>query len=347
MKKIIDSNQRIHQGHNFRVPCFEITSNFVKEQKQQGPSNIAEVSYFKPAGNQRHYFAGTRAREARAARPRARARAATQGCPASPCETLPGTPLYLIGPGSIKLLLSWVAKLFAKDGTTVVYQDDSSCVGVEKMFVPTEGMENDPGNEAWTTYFDKDGVEHPCKFVAGNVRPHIGLSDVFAQTCKYNVSGIDHSVVDNFGPVQAFGFIVPKDPASTQTSISAEAAAAVYGGSGVTPWNDVRYVFQRSASSGTQNMIATSLGLDPNAFFATTSVSSDDEANLVGCSPAKDKTLGILAVDLVESWARTPSACSRTSTSSRAAATSPTRRRAPTTSATCATATTSSGGRFT
>src|SRR5206468_2064573 len=55
------------------------------------------------------------------------------------------------------------------------------------------------------------------------------------------------------------------------------------------------------ASSGTQNMIATALGLDPNGFVATGSVSSDDEASLVGCSPAKDRTLGILAVDLVQS----------------------------------------------
>jgi hypothetical protein len=194
-----------------------------------------------------------------------------------------------------------VAQIFAKQGTTLVYQDDSSCVGVRKMFVATEGMENDPGNEVWTSYFDQNGAAHPCQFVSGTIRPDIGLSDVFAQTCNFNTSGIDQSVIDTPGPVQAFGFIVPDDPASTQTSISAEAAYAIYGGAGVAPWTDERYVFQRSASSGTQNMIATALGLPAGQFHATTSQSSDDEAGLVGCAPAKDKALGILAVDLAES----------------------------------------------
>src|SRR4029450_6304040 len=57
-EEIIESNQRIHQWHNFSIPWLEITGNFIKEQKQQSPSDIAEVSYFKPAGNQRNYFAG-------------------------------------------------------------------------------------------------------------------------------------------------------------------------------------------------------------------------------------------------------------------------------------------------
>jgi hypothetical protein len=163
-------------------------------------------------------------------------------------------------------------------------------------------METVPGHEAWTAYFDASGKEHPCRFVATDVRPHIGLSDVFAQTCGYDLNGSDPNVTDTPGPVQAFGFIVPEG--SKQEVISAEAAYMVYGfgdDSGVTPWNDRGYIYQRSPSSGTQNTIAKVLGIPPDRFFATATVSSDDEAKLVGCSDAPDKTIGVLAVDLAQS----------------------------------------------
>jgi hypothetical protein len=220
--------------------------------------------------------------------------------PVKVCETLP-SPLYIIGPGTVQPLLGWVAKLFATQHVTVVFQNDSSCVGVAKAFDPGY-MENDPGNEAWTTYYDAAGVEHPCAISGAKISPDIGLSDVFPQTCGYNVNNIDPTVVDTPGPVQAMGFIVPNG--SKQTSISAAAAYMVFGfgdASGVTPWTDQKYIFQRGKSSGTQNMIAKALGLDPTQFAATKTADSESEAALVGCSPEPEKTIGVLAVDLAES----------------------------------------------
>ena len=219
--------------------------------------------------------------------------------PVKACESLP-SPLYIIGPGTIQPLLGWVAKLFAKQSITVVFQNDTSCVGVAKAYDPGF-MENDPGNEAWTTYYDAAGNESPCKMVSGTISPDIGLSDVFPQTCSYNLNSNDPNVVDTPGPVQAMGFIVPDG--SKQTSISAAAAYEVFGfgdASGVAPWTDRQYIFQRSKSSGTQNMIARTLGLDPAHFAATKTADSNSEAALVGCSPQPEKTIGVLAVDLAE-----------------------------------------------
>jgi hypothetical protein len=213
------------------------------------------------------------------------------------------SPLYLLGPTSIQPLLAWVASLYAAMNVTVVYQSDSSCVGVGKQF-NKEFMENDPGNEAWTNYFDAMGQQHPCKILAGNIPLDAAISDVFPETCGFDKNGTDPTVVDTFGPVQAMGFIAPT--ASSRSSISAEAAYMVFGfgsASGVSPWNDEKYIFQRNASSGTQNMIASTLGLDPTMFQATSTTDSNQLGALVGCSPEAEKTIGILAVDLVQSGA--------------------------------------------
>ncbi len=222
------------------------------------------------------------------------------GDPVPVCEEL-ASPLYVLGPSSVRPLLGWVAHLFALEGiTTVVYQDESSCTAVDKMYT-SKGAKNDPGNEAYTSYYDVTGAAHPCKFVAADVVPHIALSDVFPQTCGFDLNHSEQDIQDTPGPVQAMGFIVPN--ASTETSLSAEAAYMVYGfgsESGVEPWTDQRWIYQRTPSSGTQNMIAKAIGVDPKRFYATPTVSSDDEATLVGCSPEPQKTIGLLAVDLVQ-----------------------------------------------
>jgi hypothetical protein len=229
----------------------------------------------------------------------------TGGAPAlPPCEEAGTDPLYIVGPDSIKPLLVWVAELYAKDHSTrVIFQANSSCTAVKIMYVPSEALEyGDTPFKTW--YYDGLGQEHLCTVQSAGTRPHIGLSDVYAQTCGYNTSGTDQTVLDTPGPVQAMGFVVPKSSKSQQKSISAEAAYMIYGlgaeAAGVEPWTDTKYVFQRSKSSGTQRLMATTLGLDPASFHGTTNNGSDHEAALVGCSPEPDKTLGILAVDYVQ-----------------------------------------------
>ena len=223
--------------------------------------------------------------------------------PLPDCGGAAAEKLYIVGPDSIKPLLAWVAHLYENDGLRVIFQANSSCTAVELMYVPSKELEWG-ATEFKTWYFDGAGNEHLCSIPAAGTRPDIGLSDVFPQTCGFNTSGTDQAVVDTPGPVQAMGFIVPKNEASKQTSISAEAAYMIYGtgaeAASVAPWTDTRYVFQRSKSSGTQRLIATTLGLDPTAFHGTTNNGSDHEAALVGCSPEPDKTLGILAVDIVQ-----------------------------------------------
>ncbi|HVY48471.1 MAG TPA: hypothetical protein VHB21_21430, partial [Minicystis sp.] len=130
----------------------------------------------------------------------------------------------------------------------------------------------------------------------------IGLSDVFADSCDFDVNGVNSDVKDNFGPVQAMGFIVPHD--SSQQSISYDAAYLVYGigpSAKVSPWDDMGQVFERDYVSGTQRMIARTLQLDPQKLRGTVTQSSSDEAALVACAPDPDKAIGILAVDLVQS----------------------------------------------
>lgn len=211
--------------------------------------------------------------------------------------------LYLYGPDSIKPLVAWVAKLFAQDGTRVIFQANSSCTAVATLYEQSLFM-MDGVTEFATWYYQANGEDVRCYIPDKGVKPDIALSDVYPQRCGYNLAGTDQSVVDSPGPVQAMGFVVPKHPKSMQKSISAEAAFMIYGfgaeAAGVEPWTDQRYVFQRSKSSGTQQMIATTLGLDPKAMHGTGNHGSSDEAALLGCSPAPEKSLGILAVDMAQ-----------------------------------------------
>ncbi len=218
------------------------------------------------------------------------------------------SPVYTIGPDSIKPLLSWVATYYAKNNLgTVVYQDESSCVAVDKAYGGTQSQAGKNGRYmeygvGFTSYFDAQGVEHDCVIKGETIPPDIFLSDVFAETCGYKVNGAGAShVSDTFGPVQAFGFVVPN--ASTEESISYGAALNVYGfgdASMVPPWDEQKYIYTRNPTSGTEVLIASLLGIEPTKMRATQTTSSFDEAGLVACSPKPEKTIGILAADLVQ-----------------------------------------------
>ncbi len=107
-----------------------------------------------------------------------------------------------------------------------------------------------------------------------------------------------------------------------QTSISADAAYMVWGfgaDSGVAPWTDPSFLLQRSATSGTENMIGAAIGLPPST-YAWSGGKNAGSANVVaaitnvtkgllvdGGAPASkltqanvDSTLGILASDVAD-----------------------------------------------
>jgi hypothetical protein len=105
---------------------------------------------------------------------------------------------------------------------------------------------------------------------------------------------------------------------SSQTTISAEAAYMVWGygsASGVAPWTDESLLLQRSATSGTQNMIGAAIGLSPaqwhgvknsNSTAVLKAIENVDAMLAIDGGPtsnsmAPEGTMGILASDVADS----------------------------------------------
>jgi hypothetical protein len=104
---------------------------------------------------------------------------------------------------------------------------------------------------------------------------------------------------------------------SSQKTISAEAAYMVWGygsASGVTPWTDESLLLQRSATSGTQNMIGAAIGLNPSQWHGVKNSTSTAvlkaienidamraiDGGTTSDPMAPEKTMGILASDVAD-----------------------------------------------
>ncbi len=222
---------------------------------------------------------------------------------AADCTTLP-SPVYVTGSSAAKGVLGKVAAVLASQNVTVVYLSQGSCVGVAAAVTSTPA----PYTGAGLSYWDTTGAELKCDLAAPGAPFDIGISDVFADTCMPLPNGLPNYVTDFLGPVQAMTFVVPNT--SNEKSISAEAAYFVFGfgnGSGVAPWTDESLMFVRTASSGTQAMIGTAIGVPANQWKGVMGASSSavvSALNMVnggGNAASQAKAIGILAADVADS----------------------------------------------
>lgn len=227
----------------------------------------------------------------------------TGGGPGNPlCSSLPN-PVYLTGSSASKPFLSVVAQSLASQGKmTVIYHGLGSCLGVDAVLNATP-------QTGTASYWDgaqpnPQLAERTCDLdPAGNVTD-IGISDVFATSCFTLPQGLPNGVSDTFGPVQAMELVTASG--STEKSISADAAYFVYGfgnASGIPPWTDESFIFQRSATSGTQNVVAATIGVPSNKFKGVTNATSDALLSaLLAAGQGADaaKTIGILSSDYAD-----------------------------------------------
>ena len=213
---------------------------------------------------------------------------------ATDCDAL-DNPIYIAGSSAAKPFLAEISKLLVNqtDPVSIVYVAEGSCAGIDAVLNGTPVKSTDT---APTSYWDSMDTEQHCDLPAAGVTADLGISDVFASSCVDLPNGLPRTVGDFLGPVQTMTFVVPK--ASTQQSISAEAAYYVYGfgkNSGVDPWTDPASIFQRSADSGTQSMIAAAIGVPLNKWKGTPTTTSGDILQRVVASSAPEATIGILS----------------------------------------------------
>jgi hypothetical protein len=154
-------------------------------------------------------------------------------------------------------------------------------------------------------YFDADGTKNRCSLA----EPHaadVALSALFAETCAKESNLADgvtlpSDVEDLLGPVNPVMFATAAT--SNERAISGEAAYRVYGlgaRSGVAPWTDENTIFRRRASSGNQQTVALTLGLDPNALRGRDSNGSSNMLAAIRETPAPNATIGISSAEIVD-----------------------------------------------
>src|SRR5262249_33798774 len=150
----------------------------------------------------------------------------------------------------------------------MVYTSTGSCVGVDAIVNGTPMTTGpSPAPAASATYWDSStSTGTACDLPAAGVAADLGISDVFAQSCPgLELTSLDAlQIRDAHGPIQTMTFVVPAN--SSYSEISAQAAYFVFGfgkdgavlasKGGAPIWNDESYIFKRSATSGTQAMLA-------------------------------------------------------------------------------------------
>jgi hypothetical protein len=220
--------------------------------------------------------------------------------------------IYVTGSSAVKPVIATLAPIVFAATTrpsTIVYRSQGSCVGVSSAvagvpIAPADGSTTnaiywDPNSQTIAAG-STTAKEEKCTFTApaAPVSADIGVSDVFAQTCGQALQGLPPGIADFQGPIQSMTFAVPKS--SKESSISAEAAYLVFGLGVLPPWTDNAFISRRNASSGTQQMIGTAIGVDATRWTGIDKGSSDGVfAAMSGVldQATADKSIGIVAAD--------------------------------------------------
>jgi ABC-type phosphate transport system substrate-binding protein len=219
------------------------------------------------------------------------------------CSTLTN-PVYVTGSSAVEPFMQSLGAALFGSGTTIVYQKQGSCNGVNAMVKGT------PISGTAKYYPSLDDAGAPlgvdCNLPVddagtGGQAVDLGVSDVFAESCPGGARD-DTMIGDFWGPNQVMVFIAPL-VATQVVNISAEAAYFVMGqpanGKTVTPWTDSTKLYIRNASSGTQTMVSAAIHLDAAAWHGTDSTSASGVENNVKTAnmsdPSPQAVLGIVS----------------------------------------------------
>jgi len=220
------------------------------------------------------------------------------------CNTLPGA-VYIAGSTAARPLIREAqrALILAGSSVTFVYQGTASCDGPSAVInmMPTTATAN------YFTFTDptmpSTVVTNTCTLPIAGIVPDVGVADVSAEACGRNLTGnfdLPAGMVELPGPVQSMTFVVPT--ASTETSISGEAARMVFGFGGtantIAPWTVHDEIVNRPPSSGTQIMIGETIGLHSSLFAGTAVQTSTNVRDAIVAASAAG--IGILASDVAD-----------------------------------------------
>lgn len=231
--------------------------------------------------------------------------------PTQPCTNAGPNRIYMYGTSDFAPTLRAVQPLLsaATPSYRAIYQNASSCAGVASVFDPTKRLMTNPAAGAtpnYAFYFDDNGNQVSCLLDTNGNTVDIGVSNLFAPTCNTSTATYTPgtTVSDYTGPVVPFVLSVPA--ASTQQSISAEAAHIVFGLGGrgsmvglkdATPWIDPTYYFIRNSGAGSTVLSALLFDVPRAKFWGVDRLSTDNLRDSMLASTEAEQSLGILSID--------------------------------------------------
>lgn len=210
------------------------------------------------------------------------------------CNTLPN-PVYGSGGSAQKPLLARLGARLAALPTprTLIYQAPGACVGVNALFASTRVT-------GQASYWTAAGMEQTCDLPLTGQAVDFASAGTQAALCA-GVTAVPTDIGDFEGPVSTWNFFVPT--ASTQQSISTEAAYFVYGfgrNSGVAPWTDEAAIIRRDANSAAQIVVGLETGVPPERFLGVDAMTNGRSISLVAMSAAPQSAIGFASGENVD-----------------------------------------------
>lgn len=224
--------------------------------------------------------------------------------PAQACVESSATTIVVTGSSAVSGFLQTASPLVAASGYRIAYQPSGSCNGVDQVFNtdPAKRIALDrPGTVS--LLFPANGTAGvPCSWGSG-APVDVGVSDVFATSC--NAAYMPSTSIGDFlGPVQPMTFVVPA--ASPEKAISAAMGHVIFGRAAndpkSAPWSDPTVYFVRSASSGTQQMLARAIGVPADKWWGKNAGGTGGVVTgLTSVAPSLvPGTIGILSTDALK-----------------------------------------------
>ncbi len=227
------------------------------------------------------------------------------------CSDVSPNRIYMYGTSDFAPMLKAAQPLLnaGSPAYQAFYLNASSCAGVISVFDSTKRIITNPAPTAtpnYAFYYDGNGNQQSCLLDSAGNTVDIGVSNLFSTTCNTStasyVSGT--TVSDYTGPVVPFALSVPS--ASSQMSISAEAAHAVFGlgghmsGTGAlkdaAPWTDPTFYFIRNSSSGSTVLTAQLINVPKTGFWGVDRLSTDNLRDSMLASTDAEESIGILSI---------------------------------------------------
>jgi hypothetical protein len=231
--------------------------------------------------------------------------------PTQNCTDVSPNRIYMYGTSDFAPMLRAAQPLLSAETPAyrAIYVNASSCAGVISVFDSTKRIIANPAPGAtpnYAYYYDDNGNQQSCLLDSAGNTVDIGVSNLFSTTCNTStasyVSGT--TVSDYTGPIVPFALSVPSG--SSQVSISAEAAHAIFGLGGkmsgiggfkdAAPWTDPTFYFIRNSGAGSTVLSAVLFNVPKAGFWGIDRLSTDNLRDSMLASTEAESSIGILSI---------------------------------------------------